>query len=159
MSSSQLSVNLLLLTENFLTFLHDLLTIDLHASKAFNDVLEVTDSTLLLEIFDLSPICLWHIVSSLELIISIWEAILTEKSSHIEVSLLHIFVLLINQVLELSFELRLHLSYCWWNDMSQDLVHDWLLFEGILSGGIKFYKILLIRHFDALEISNFFKEH
>lgn len=80
---------------------------------------------------------------------TLWQLILTKKNSFLLIRLLQIFILLIDQILNLSLELCLHRPNLRRNNVSQGLIHDRDSFKLYLAFFIlKFDEILLIGYFD-----------
>ena len=151
-------VLLLLMFEHRLCVINEHATIVGIIAEAFKNLRKVVNCAFLLELLDLHPILVWDANLSRKLVVGLGQLILAEERSKFQLVLLIILVLLVNMVLDLSFQLTGHFTHWWRNCVAQDLIHSGSRLQGLGDGIVEFDEVLLVRHRNLRVVRNLLEE-
>ena len=91
--------------------------------------------------------------------VGLGQLILAEERTKFQLVLLIILVLLIDEVLDLSFQLTGHFAHLWWNDVAQDFIHSGSRLQGLGGGFVEFDEVLLVRHGNLRVVRHLLEEN
>ena len=156
---SHLDIVVLLLLEILLAVVDHLGAVRAHAHKGFDGRLEVVDGALLLEVQDLVRDLIGDVARGSQLEVALGQLVLAEEDSFFLVLGLQVFVLLVNQILNLAPELTLHLPHLWRNHVAKGFVHRRDLGQCLLHGIVELHEVLLVGKLDLVVGGDWLEEH
>ena len=102
--ASKLSIFGLLSIEHLLTLIDHVRVQLLHLIRSLDGLGEVLGCTLLLELFNLGPDCIWDVTGRRDGVKALWQSILLQEASHLVVELRDLCELILDDLLNLVLQ-------------------------------------------------------